>query len=403
MNRTIKYLVGGTVFLTVLYCAGVGVGAYYSDTLINDGLVSLNKVLEEKYSEHVLPKLSTKYVAEEKGFFSQKGNFLITNADSGQVVSLPSEFCHGFLSLKGRVDFYHFLNNLFLKKGVLDLHSEAYADVSFRLFPYDYSLAIKVDGPYAANYLKQDPKRLSGYSKKLHSLLRLHGGMTGRLDASFEACNVVTTDFTADRIFFNGVNIFNAETTKGNMQFGIKGMYAHNTFYDEVDDVGVSLLLDDDSVGSTSVEMKLELDTSRGKLSAEGVLGKFNGEQVKKHHGLFLDLLGQPLSFNRYFDEKGGSFTLKQLVFYADYTAPEGRVQYVATAKGKVVIPQADNVVISAQKINGNVEVRFDKVNQAAEKTIDSIGRHLFEKDAGGYVSKITIENGKLLYNGKEY
>lgn len=377
--------------------------SYYSDVKINDGLVTLNKMLEAKSSEHLLPRLSTKYVVDEKGFFSQKGQFLITNADSGQVVSVPAEFCHGFLSLSGRADLYHFLNNLFLKKGVLDLKSEAHALIRFRLFPLDYSLTVKVDGPYAANYLKRDPKRLTGYDKKLSASFRMHGGMTGRIDTSFDAYNVVTPDFQSDRVFLVGKNDPDSASSFGALQFGIKGMYAHDTFYDELDDFILSLTSTADAAGNTDVGMKIELNSSRGSLNAEGVLGKFSGEQIKAQHGLFIDLMGQPLSFPRYFTEQGGSFTLKKLEFNADYTAPEGRVQYTATAEGQLNLPRTENIVLNPEKINGSAEVRFTKVNQAAEKTIDNIGRHLFEKDADGYVSKITIENGKLLYNGKEY
>lgn len=402
MGKATNIAIAGVVAVVAIWAGGIWCSGHYAEQVVGKALDELNSNLERRHSSGSLNfGIKTAYEVTEKGFFSQKGNILITPEGLDHAYRVPLEIEHGFLRLKGQADLFHFLNNLFLKNGILERDSaqaQAYAD--FRLFPMNYNLKVKLDGKYAQSFLNTGSKHKYDVveQKYVHGVFNMHRSTFGTISTDISAQNLFTPYGTLGSVFVRDVFEEKAQGL-GNLHAELMDMNLRGTAFDEL----YSLKADINSLTAKMPEnfgVKIKLDAKTTKGSGYAVLsaGDFSLKALDESGGSIIEALTTPLLLTQYLAQGKAWLNLEDLQFNVDFTGADGRVAYDIGGQGQLTYPAQD---MSLSSVNGKFSFSFEHVNEGGEQIIDMLGRNIFVKNSAGYLTDIVIENGRLSFNGK--
>ncbi len=400
MNKLSKYLSVGALAVAVLYGAGVWVSGHYAEEIIDKALAQLNANLDKRHqSGSLMFDIKTSYEQLEKGFFSQKGNIVLKTSTSDKEYRIPVDVCHGFLRLQSKADFFHFLNNLFLKNGVLERDSaKAIAKADVRLFPLNYSLKVEGHGSYSKNYLAFDKKRAKDANNDTSASFTLHRSTFGTVSVNANASNIVTPNGLIGGVFIRDV-YEEHEDSLGNIYAALSDMNLHGTAFDELYALRAKVqCLKGSTADGFGINLKLMADTTKGHGSADLSAGDFSKSAIEKSGGSIAEAATSPLSLLQYLVPGSGYLKLNDLDFKVNFTSPLGHVKYDIAGNGGIKYPSTD---LSLSEVNGKFTFKFEHVNDKGESVIDALGRSLFVKDGKGYRTDISIRNGHLSFNEK--
>lgn len=89
MAKLTKVVALGAIAIAAAWSAGIWCSGHYAETIIGKALDELNSNLERRHSSGSLNfGIKTAYEVSEKGFFSQKGNILVTPDGMDKPLSL---------------------------------------------------------------------------------------------------------------------------------------------------------------------------------------------------------------------------------------------------------------------------------------------------------------------------
>ncbi len=400
MNKLSKCLSVAALSVAVLYGAGVWISGHYAEEIINKSLAQLNVNLEKRHqSGSLLFGIKTSYEQLEKGFFSQRGNIVLKTDTSDKEYRIPMDVCHGFLRLQSKADLFHFLNNLFLKNGILERdHAKAIAKADVRLFPMNYTLKVESSGTYSKSYLAFDKKRAVDANNDTYASLTFHRSTFGTVSVSADASNIVTSSGAIGRVFVRDVYEENSDSL-GDIYTSLSDMNLHGTAFDELYGLRARVKgLSGRTADSFGINLKLIADTTKGHGSADLSAGDFSKDAIEKSGGSIVEATASPLSLLQYLVPGSGYLKLNDLDFKVNFTSPLGHVKYHIAGKGGIKYPATN---LSLSDVNGRFSFKFKHVNDKGESIIDALGRNLFVKDGDGYRTDISITNGHLSFNEK--
>ncbi|MCR5537622.1 MAG: hypothetical protein K6F05_09515 [Succinivibrio sp.] len=387
----------------LFYVLSVLLTGVYAEKVLNLSLNSANSYLASHKNILGAP-LSLSYVRTSKTLLQESGELQVTNQATSQTVKLPTTVDYGCLTLSGDVNLYHFLNNLFLRKGILDLTSESHASFRLRLLTQTGSLLLRLEGGYTQDYLKQDFKHLFGYAKRLEATLRLHQQPLGTLVSELEINHLAHRNFTAEHLLVQGVNAQDPGFKDSRMYFNLQGLFAHGTIFDDLNDLEVSLNpMSDPALDQLRLGVTARLNSTRGSMDTEFELGALSLKSLEEQQADLCALLIKPLSFNRFSRDAEVTGKLQNLTFNADYPGYQGRVCYEAQAQGELKIPKDNSFVSTLDKLKGRFKVEFSRLNEAGSAVVESLGDGYVTRRGNRLVSDVVISDGNILLNGKEY
>ena len=400
MNKTTKFAVATLASIVVLWGAGVWCSGHYAEEAMTTALNALNENLERRRAGGSLNfGIKTSYEQVQKGFFSQKGNIVLLPEGSDKKYRIPVEIDHGFLRLQAKADFYHFLDNLFLKSGIFEREGAsalAYADV--RLFPMNYSIKVKTAGSYTGAFLKAGESKFAQGSKDAKGIFSMHRSTFGQISMILDVKNAVTPYGSVGNIYVSDL-FSEASNAFGTVHAELSDMNLHNTGVDEINalkaDVNTISGKDADSFG---VKVALDVESTKGQGQAILSMGNFSAKALEQSGAGVGEILASPMLLCQYFTKDEAYLTLEHLKFDVDYTSPEGQVSYGINGQGGVTFSPSG---LSLSSVNGAFSFIFENVNSQGESIIDAIGRNIFVKNAQGYRTDIHIDNGRLSFNGK--
>ncbi len=405
MAKLTKVVALGAIAIAAAWSAGIWCSGHYAETIIGKALDELNSNLERRHSSGSLNfGIKTAYEVSEKGFFSQKGNILVTPDGMDKPYRVPVEIEHGFLRLTGNADLFHFLNNLLLKSEILRRDgAEARAYVDFRLFPMNYNLSVIVDGTYSEGFFIRDEKqkyRQAGDSRRVHGFFKMHRATFGTVSTYVTADNLYTPYGSIGSVFMH--DLYDEDAVGlGKVELDLNDMNLRGTAVDEL----YSLKADVNSLKAASAEnfgikVKLAAKTTKGEGYAVLSAGDFSSKALDETGGSIIEALASPLLLSQYLASGNAWLKLEDLKFNVDFQNPDDHVAYDIAGHGALTYPAGD---IALSDVNGNFSFSFENVNAGGEKVVDMLGRNIFVKNARGYTTDIVIDEGRLSFNGKHF
>ncbi len=389
----------------VLWLLGVYLSGLFASDLISQGLESVNGRLESRAAQGVLEgDLQVSYVKKEDSFFSESGQILVENRPDKRSFTIPVAISHDFLGISADLDFYHFLNSLFLKKGILGPGSSLTGRLKVALLPYRSNFYLSLKGLYAQSYLLKDPKHLADYDLPLEASVYFGSNIFDFSSFALSARNLAAPSFNCDGIYLraDSSDLF-AVGRPARFKLTVDNLFARGTLLDGLDDAEVML-----KAGKAKRDGRFDLgfsgtfESRKGPLKLDGTLGPFSVKAFHERKAEFYDLLLNLYTMNSYFADETGTLRLNSLLFNADYAAPHGQVHYVASAKGGLNIPRGPALNHAFSEGSGVMEVDFKDVSEGAEKLIDLLQRSLFQKNGSDYHTEIRYDRGRLTVNGKQ-
>ena len=400
MNKLSKYLSVAAVSVAALYGAGVWISGHYAGEIINKSLSQLNANLDKRHQAGSLMfGIKTSYEQLEKGFFSQKGNIVLKTSTSDKEYRIPVEVCHGFLRVQSKADLFHFLNNLFLKNGILERDSaRAVAKADVRLFPMNYTLKVDGNGTYSKNYLAFDKKRAADADNDTRANLTFHRSTFGTVSVSIDASNIVTSEGVIGRVSVRDTYEENNDSL-GDIYAALSDMNLHGTAFDELYGLRARVqCIKGSTADGFGINLKLIAETTKGHGSADLSAGDFSKDAIENSGGSVVEAATSPLSLLQYLVPGSGYLKLNDLDFKVNFTSPLGHVKYDIAGNGGIKYPSTS---LSLSDVNGRFSFKFKHVNDKGESIIDALGRNLFVKEGNGYRTDISISNGHLSFNEK--
>ena len=81
-----------------------------------------------------------------------------------------------------------------------------------------------------------------------------------------------------------------------------------------------------------------------------------------------------------------------------------GKLIYRATAKGEVLAPKSeDGISKNLASVKGKFDVKFDHMNDFGHEFVKKVGGRMLGEDKDSLVTEITIDKGKLIFNGQVF
>lgn len=379
-NKLVLFSAGAVVLASAVYVGGV----YYTGVKINEYLNSIeNNLTISKQLNYYLPDSKVMCKVDEDSFFSEKGSFLLSVADEG--IKIPFTIKKGFGSAKTVIETEQF-EDLVENNDVIKFAKDS-VKANLEFDSSVFSSKINGHGSLEADY--QDTSK-------------------GKLDS------VINVDITKNEEVFTHINIKNLQDGKnfsikeieqsGNMQgitdlknIGnstviVKGFEAMPYRFDNLK--FASKAVNQTKDGDFDLNITLSGDDLFGYLMNYDVdltLSKFNTNVLEK--------ISQSAS-----SEDGSYQELLKSLNTLNVNKLNGRV-------GKIVafftgVPEVDKFNLTSggqftwnfeegmESLKGNLTIKSDS-NKNAEQ-------FFVEKD-GGYESALSIENGRLMVNGKPF
>lgn len=405
-NKFLVFAFAVIFFLSAIWLSGVYLMSVLASKGVDNAIAYCNEILYSRYkSGTFLYKTSLRYKAKSHSLFSQRGFLEVSFQGLPNTYDIPVEINHGFLTIDAHFDFYRVLNRLLIENEVLEKNSKADGTLRIRLFPYTTTFVANVEGPYNKDLVMHgiiDEKFNFDDTKLKATMMLSHSNFGNDLEA-FEVRHLYIPGVSAEKLYLMSTfEIKDGIQIPKSARYDVQGLKRSGELLSQFKSLDIRLDATDlDYDRNFKLNTFIAASTQEGVLAVRGDIGKFNVDVMKAKDTSFTELLLNYKHLTNYTTQKNLYLNVEELIFNALSENSPGQMLYEGKAKGSARISASKKDLFdSLEGVSGKFTVEFSKFNEFGRDFIRNLGGTMLYEDDERFATEMTIEQGKIIFNG---